>query len=78
MLLEMLITDSRTVLNNTNESLINYFDVIGLSREIVKDCFETSHCAIAGLEYSDIDERISEYHKCAFKEDGFNKIWITR
>jgi len=51
------------------------FDVMGLSKEIVSDCFETSHCAIAGLDYNDIDERISDYHKCAFKEDGFNKIF---
>ena len=51
------------------------FDVMGLSREIVEDCFETSHCTIAGLDYSDIDERISKYHKEAFRENGFNKIF---
>ena len=51
------------------------FDVIGLSKEIVGECFETSHCAIPGLEYSDIDERLTTYHKEAFKEDGFNKIF---
>ena len=51
------------------------FDVMGLSKEIVKECFETSHCTIAGLTYSDIDERISKYHKDAFRENGFNKIF---
>ena len=51
------------------------FDVMGLSREIVQECFETSHCAIAGLDYADIDERISKYHKDAFRENGFNKIF---
>jgi len=51
------------------------FDVMGLSHEIVQDCFETSHCAIAGLTYNDIDERISKFHKSAFKDDGFKKIF---
>ncbi len=51
------------------------FDVMGLSKEIVKDCFETSHCAIAGLTYDDIDERIEKFHKSAFKNDGFKKIF---
>ncbi|WP_455755977.1 glutamate synthase large subunit [Sulfurimonas sp.] len=51
------------------------FDVLGLSNEIVEDCFETSHSALGGLNYTDIDERLIEYHTCAFKEDGFNKIF---
>jgi len=51
------------------------FDVMGLSREIVEECFETSHCAIAGLTYADIDERIEKFHKSAFKNDGFKKIF---
>ncbi len=51
------------------------FDVMGLSREIVKDCFETSNVAIPGLSYADIDERIEKFHKSAFKNDGFKKIF---
>jgi len=51
------------------------FDVLGLNDEVVKDCFSTSHSALGGLGYDDIDERLSEYHKCAFKEDGFTKIF---
>ncbi|MCF6340918.1 MAG: glutamate synthase large subunit [Sulfurimonas sp.] len=51
------------------------FDVIGLSKTIVKDCFASSHYAISGLEYEDIDNRLTKYHKDAFKEDGFNKIF---
>ena len=51
------------------------FDVMGLSREIVEECFETSHCAIAGLTYADIDERIENFHTSAFKNDGFKKIF---
>ncbi len=51
------------------------FDIMGLSREIAQECFETSHCAIAGLTYKDIDERIEKFHKSAFKNDGFKKIF---
>jgi len=51
------------------------FDVMGLSKDIVKDCFESSNCALDGLTYEDIDERISKYHKEAFNENGFNKIF---
>ena len=51
------------------------FDVMGLNKEIVKDCFESSHCVISGLTYEDIDERLTRYHKDAFEENGFNKIF---
>jgi len=51
------------------------FDVIGLSNEIAEECFESSHCAIPGLSYNDIDERIEKNHKSAFKNDGFKKIF---
>jgi len=51
------------------------FDVMGLSKEIAQECFEMSHCAIAGLTYEDIDERIEKFHKSAFKNDGFKKIF---
>jgi glutamate synthase (NADPH/NADH) large chain len=61
-----------TIASYRNSAL---FDVMGLSREIVEDCFEASHCTIAGLDYNDIDERISKYHKEAFRENGFNTIF---
>jgi len=61
-----------TIASYRNSAL---FDVMGLSREIAEDCFEASHLTIAGLDYSDIDERISRYHKDAFKENGFNTIF---
>ena len=51
------------------------FDVMGLSNEIVEDCFESSHNVIPGLSYEDIDERLSTQHKAAFKETGFNRIF---
>ncbi|WP_415398362.1 glutamate synthase large subunit [Sulfurimonas sp. CS5] len=51
------------------------FDVLGLNDEIVKDCFESSNSELGGLNYEDIDERITKYHKEAFVEDGFKKIF---
>ena len=51
------------------------FDVLGLSNEVVKDCFETSRSALSGLNYADLEERIEKYHSEAFREDGFNKIF---
>jgi len=51
------------------------FDVMGLSKAIVKDCFEYSHSVLNGLDYGDIDERLSKYHKEAFVEDGFKTIF---
>ncbi|NCO00594.1 MAG: glutamate synthase large subunit [Epsilonproteobacteria bacterium] len=51
------------------------FDVLGLSKSIVEECFETSHSALHGLDYEDIDERLTTYHKEAYREDGFNKIF---
>jgi glutamate synthase (NADPH/NADH) large chain len=51
------------------------FDVMGLSREIVEDCFESSHVVVPGLTYEDIDERVEKYHASAFKNDGFKKIF---
>ncbi|SFV75191.1 Glutamate synthase [NADPH] large chain [hydrothermal vent metagenome] len=51
------------------------FDVMGLSKEIVEDCFATSNCVIPGLGYKDIQERLETYHKNSFRKDGFNKIF---
>ena len=51
------------------------FDVLGLNNNIVKDCFESSNSALGGLDYEDIDQRLEAYHKEAFNEDGFNKIF---
>ena len=51
------------------------FDILGLSKTIVKECFETSNCTLSGLTYDDIDQRLQKYHDSAFNEDGFNKIF---
>ncbi|HEX5329948.1 glutamate synthase large subunit [Sulfuricurvum sp.] len=51
------------------------FDVIGLSKEIVHECFGESHAMIPGLSYDDIDARLDRNHKEAFAVGGFNKIF---
>lgn len=55
-----------TVASYRNSAL---FDVIGLSREILKDCFSDSHGALFGLGYKDIEARIQKAHHHAFFED---------
>ncbi|HZF69576.1 glutamate synthase large subunit [Sulfuricurvum sp.] len=51
------------------------FDVIGLSKEIVHECFGESHAMIPGLTYDDIDARLERNHKEAFEVGGFNRIF---
>jgi len=51
------------------------FDILGLSEEIVEECFEASNAALGGLGYADIDERLKNWHKDAWRKDGFNKIF---
>jgi glutamate synthase (NADPH/NADH) large chain len=51
------------------------FDVMGLSREIVGDCFSDSHAMVPGLGYEDIDKRLKKAHCEAFEENGFNRIF---
>ncbi len=50
-----------TIASYRNSAL---FDVIGLDRQIVKECFRDSHALIPGLGYSDIEEIIDRnYNK---------------
>jgi len=44
------------------------FDVIGLSREIVEDCFEGAVGLLPGLGYADIDARLNSNHERAFTD----------
>ena len=46
------------------------FDIVGLSDEIVNDCFTGAHSDLAGLTYADIEERINKSHHNAFKEEN--------
>lgn len=61
-----------TVASYRNSGL---FDIMGLSRDIVNECFETSSSALNGLCYKEIDERLSKYHRDAFEDGGFNRIF---
>jgi len=42
------------------------FDVIGLSEEIVSECFRGSNGLLNGLTYSDIEERLNANHERAY------------
>ncbi len=55
-----------TVASYRNSSL---FDIIGLSDEIVSDCFEDANSDLAGLTYDDIEARIEKSHFDAFVND---------
>ncbi len=44
------------------------FDVIGLSREIVDDCFSGTTGLLPGLGYEDIDARLNSNHERAFTD----------
>ncbi|MBT4030479.1 MAG: glutamate synthase large subunit, partial [Campylobacteraceae bacterium] len=55
-----------TVASYRNSSL---FDVIGLSDEIISDCFEKANSDLAGLCYEDIEKRIELSHFDAFVND---------
>ncbi|GIT99645.1 glutamate synthase large subunit [Sulfurovum sp. TSL6] len=45
------------------------FDVIGLSQEIVQDCFSGTRGLLPGLGYEDIDARLTANHQRAFTSD---------
>ncbi len=61
-----------TVASYRNSAL---FDVLGLSTDIVEDCFRNSHALVPGLGYSDIEERIERYHKDAFEHEHVRKLF---
>lgn len=56
-----------TVASYRNSGL---FDIIGLSDEIINDCFTGAHSELAGLTYDDIEQRIDKSHFNAFKEEN--------
>ncbi|PLY03986.1 MAG: glutamate synthase large subunit [Desulfuromonas sp.] len=44
------------------------FDIIGLSREVVGDCFPASAALLPGLGYAEIEARIDKIHNRLFKQ----------
>ena len=55
-----------TIASYRNSSL---FDILGLSDEIINDCFPHSKSDLAGLGYEDIEKRIESSHFDAFFND---------
>jgi len=51
------------------------FDVIGLSHEIVDECFSGAHGLLSGLGYSDIEARILKAHQEAFAKETSNRMF---
>jgi glutamate synthase (NADPH/NADH) large chain len=43
------------------------FDVIGLSKQVVNDCFKYSNSLLHGFSYDDLENRLNRYHKNAYK-----------
>lgn len=61
-----------TIASYRNSAL---FDVIGLNKEIVEECFKGSYCHLSGLTYDDLEERLNEYHKIAYEIDLTKRIF---
>ena len=61
-----------TIASYRNSALM---DVIGLSQEIVNDCFSNSSCIIPGLGYEDIEERINKIHKDTYIQNERNRVF---
>ena len=51
------------------------FDVLGLSDEIVSECFTGAHGFLSGLTYEDIEARITKAHKDAYARETQNRIF---
>ncbi len=51
------------------------FDVIGLSEEIVTECFNGAYGLLSGLGYEDIEERITKAHDDAYARETQNRIF---
>jgi glutamate synthase (NADPH/NADH) large chain len=55
-----------TIASYRNSSL---FDILGLSDEIINDCFKYANSDLAGLSYEDIEKRIEKSHFDAYIND---------
>ncbi|MFV0481684.1 MAG: glutamate synthase central domain-containing protein, partial [Campylobacteraceae bacterium] len=61
-----------TIASYRNSAL---FDTIGLSEEIVNDCFRNTHSLLSGLTYDDIEARIEKIHEKTFEIDRVQKLY---
>jgi glutamate synthase (NADPH/NADH) large chain len=51
------------------------FDVVGLDRTLVHNCFQGAVSLLGGLNYSDLEERIVSAHKIAYKQQLIKKMY---
>jgi len=51
------------------------FDILGLSEEIVSECFTGAHALLSGLTYKDIEARITKAHDDAYAAETANRIF---
>ncbi|RRS30710.1 MAG: glutamate synthase [Epsilonproteobacteria bacterium (ex Lamellibrachia satsuma)] len=51
------------------------FDVLGLSDEIVSECFTGARALLSGLSYEDIEARITKTHDDAYAKETANRIF---
>ena len=51
------------------------FDILGLSDEIVSDCFDGAHGFLSGLTYADIETRITKIHDDAYAKETCNRMF---
>ncbi len=51
------------------------FDIIGLSKEVVSDCFANSEVFIPGLGYCDVELRLHKQHRSAYKHHLIKKLY---
>jgi glutamate synthase (NADPH/NADH) large chain len=51
------------------------FDVLGLSDEIVSECFTGAYGFLSGLTYEDIEARITKAHDDAYAKETANRIF---
>ncbi len=61
-----------TIASYRNSALM---DVLGLSRDIVSDCFKSSSCIIPGLGYEDIEKRLTKIHEEIYIQNEINRVY---
>ena len=61
-----------TIASYRNSAL---FDVLGLSKDIVSECFNGAYPLICGLGYEDVEERINKNHKLALELNLTKKLF---
>ncbi len=61
-----------TIASYRNSGLM---DVLGLSKEIVEDCFGRSSCILPGLGYEDIEERLNKVYQEVYAQDEKNRVF---